>query len=779
MKHILSRLFITILFLGICTVSASGQAEGSSLVVQVSGGIGGYCRPGYWTPLWLTVENQGAALHSVTASLPDTREKLQFDLPANARKHFEVYVQPEYSYGSSNVVLEYDKGKKTTAFLKMECISPEDMMVAAWSKSAALATLFSASNETNTTVVPVTVPRDGLPENAIGYRALNILLIGADVDTRTLNEAQVTAIQEWVRNGGDLIVVGGGNWTYALGLADTLPFTPQGTYQAQEITSPDGSVMAGDFTLVKGAPRPNAHLLAGTSVRPLVLVQAYGLGRVLYTTFDPLTLASEDRLAFFRNLWHWSMVADKMPQLVHYTNDVDSPDNEASAAYNVLHNLPNTVLARPSTIGLLALIYALLVGPVQLFVLRRRRIWLWRSTLLIIVGFCGLMAFTSGRLRYNSLVNQYYIIHSWPESPTARVDGISGFLNTNIRSPLLETESHWQITPLESARWDSQPDFTIQYTPNAVKITDVKHSSGEMLHFLVSGEIPAPRYQAALRLEDHNGNLALRGNFTWGEAFPLTDVRLITRGIVTFNLEDIQPGENTLQTMHLQDVPLTPYSALGTFKTTPSPTQILATRTPRFTPYAILNFEDSGDFSGRILGKVWDTLTDAYPPLPADHALLLGWADVRDVPQMLPHWKEHQAAPPSYGKVLFMFTLPITYGDIPMPLDMKIKWVSSTLEPMEQNAFFGTLPVLPPQNAPVSITLHITMPGGNPPPAAQIWNYRTNTFEDAPPGWPVTWEDGRDYISPEGFCLFRINADDSGYIDIKNLIATIHVEPAP
>ncbi|RMF41957.1 MAG: hypothetical protein D6755_11995, partial [Anaerolineae bacterium] len=209
----------------------------------------------------MTVENQGAALHSVTASLPDTREKLQFDLPANARKHFEVYVQPEYSYGSSNVVLEYDKGKKTTAFLKMECISPEDMMVAAWSKSAALATLFSASNETNTTVVPVTVPRDGLPENAIGYRALNILLIGADVDTRTLNEAQVTAIQEWVRNGGDLIVVGGGNWTYALGLADTLPFTPQGTYQAQEITSPDGSVMAGDFTLVKGAPRPNAHLL--------------------------------------------------------------------------------------------------------------------------------------------------------------------------------------------------------------------------------------------------------------------------------------------------------------------------------------------------------------------------------------------------------------------------------------------------------------------------------------------------------------------------------------
>ena len=133
-----------------------------------------------------------------------------------------------------------------------------------------------------------------LPPMPQGYEAIDAIAL-ADQPLDSLTDAQTAAIKTYVRQGGLLIVSGGGDLARLKSqfFADLLPLVPQSVASAQSLPTLETRYRSSlglsvptaltSGTLARGA----SVLLAGpTPSTPLVTMRPYGAGRVVFTAFD-------------------------------------------------------------------------------------------------------------------------------------------------------------------------------------------------------------------------------------------------------------------------------------------------------------------------------------------------------------------------------------------------------------------------------------------------------------------------------------------------------------
>jgi hypothetical protein len=132
---------------------------------------------------------------------------------------------------------------------------------------------------------PVTLP--DLPRHWIGYDAVGRIYLGR-LDTNLLTKPQQTAIRDWVLWGGELVIFGGENWRVqrSAWLEELLPLVVMGM-ERRTVGTESATIALGKLK------KPSDRYRVFQEQEGLILVseRAYGLGKVVFYSVDPLRIS--------------------------------------------------------------------------------------------------------------------------------------------------------------------------------------------------------------------------------------------------------------------------------------------------------------------------------------------------------------------------------------------------------------------------------------------------------------------------------------------------------
>lgn len=203
----------------------------------------------------------------------------------------------------------------------------------------------------------VTVRADSLPDHWAGYDAIDVLLC-TNFDGTAIRPSQKEALLHWVGQGGTLVWMGTRKAELAGEIWKEL-FASDGISETEtdELRFPEGTVRLGRrIPVLQGGHK------GALSSLPLVALFPYGAGRVALFGFHA-DLAEAEPL--------WRLLAPP--------ERTGGGDAQARLVDRVAQEFPGFHPPRIDLLLVALILYALLVGPVEYFVLRRkgRMEWTW------------------------------------------------------------------------------------------------------------------------------------------------------------------------------------------------------------------------------------------------------------------------------------------------------------------------------------------------------------------------------------------------------------------
>ena len=387
-------------------VTNNGSALDGTVEVQASSSLGMGAPPGgtavYQTPVSLA---SGATKHLRTEVTEDQQGSITVRVIENG-----------HVVGSQNVV-----PANTTAVL-IGVLSDQP------SALGGLASINPGGFSTG--VVHLAAP--DIPESGILLRPFDLLAID-DFATDTLTAGQRAAIGDYVVNGGTLLLGTGGSWHKTLGglPSPLLPMqvTGSGILATSQALGGLSGIEVASGSLAGGTP----WLSEGN--QPLLLEKAVGGGWVEMATFD----WNQDSLAgwsgtstLLRQAFIRASSGLYSAQVAAMGGSTGNSLAQKGGNYSqVLSNLPSLNLPAWWLIGSLVLLYVLLVGPINYFVLRainrRALAWITVPTIALLAagGAYGAATLTKGR---SVQANEVSIIHVASGSDHAYLEAYTGIL---------------------------------------------------------------------------------------------------------------------------------------------------------------------------------------------------------------------------------------------------------------------------------------------------------------------------------------------------------------
>jgi hypothetical protein len=297
-------------------------------------------------------------------------------------------------------------------------------------------------------------------------------------DSSALNEAQTRAIERWVGDGGQLVVVGGGDWqARAAAFTDLLPVenlagvdgVPQDALA--EWAGEDDAPVA-TATVATGDLRDGAlALITAEDGEILASMRPVGAGRVILLGSD---LATDDFRGWGGAPSLWSRLLPRNAALEQwFGGDFPVRQEMENAMSGALSTVP--ALEVPPAELLLAVIvaYILLIGPISYIVLRRmdRRELAWLTAPLLVIVFSA-CSYGIGRTMKGGdvIVNEISVIRTASEGGSATVDAFSGIVSPDRTTYDLTVEADALIGQL--MRQDGIPRQS----------SDVRIEQGEPAH---------------------------------------------------------------------------------------------------------------------------------------------------------------------------------------------------------------------------------------------------------------------------------------------------------
>lgn len=365
------------------------MAASGGVSVRVAVGYGNIYRGTSWTPVRVAVRNTTGATLSGLITIPQNNQSSSVGatpsfhglyqspvtLPAGGSKHVVVDVPGSGIQG--RVTASFVVGDKVmasgsaypvgvdsgTLLIGVLAGSPDDY---AWLGPA-------IQGRVTTHVIPLSAAT--LDPTAQSLQAFDIIAL-TNVDSSQLDAAQMSALEQYVRDGGSLLLVGGAGWQKTLKplSGSLLP----GTLAGQRVL-PDLSGLRGlgpapgtGSTVTTMLERPSGTVWAGERGVPLVVRESEGQGAVEYLAFDPAASALPARSPVLQHL-----VAMAAPVAVARTWAPGGFRARFDAIFrNValtqeLANAPAATLPLLAIFAVLTLVYVLLLGPANFLLLRR------------------------------------------------------------------------------------------------------------------------------------------------------------------------------------------------------------------------------------------------------------------------------------------------------------------------------------------------------------------------------------------------------------------------
>lgn len=768
------------------------QSLPDGLQIQLETGLDGLCRVHEWMPVRVRVSNNGADLPNARLEIRvptygDSKRPvytITSDLPGGGRKAFTIYVYaPPNTDGNIYLFLKVNNKTLGSVQTRVHCLPEDEILLGVWGDRAP-EEMFSTALYSNMPRPSIAfLSAENLPDQPFGLDALSALVIGPQSDTRTLRPEQVQAIQLWVLGGGNLLVIGGGNWTNALGLQALLPMQPQGSVMVNGLTWPQ-TTFDTPLTASSGPAASDAYsALYSTDNQPLFFQHRYGAGEVAYLALNPDLLPDASAKQQLFSTIPWNV----LPGSQHWIG-FRSTDGPYDPLYNALHNLSQQQKFPIWLVCSFLGVYLLLLGPVSFRLLRRHRERIWGSSLVLALGFTLFMITAGTRLHGRLVFNQLSVVQAWEQSDTAVVRGASGLYSPRRTRLSPHTDRQVWMSVMQPDSFSPMAD--IEFAPGGVRLPDTLLNVSTMVHFTTAYTSPAPDYQSALEIGWKEGSLLVNGTLTWNEDFPLHNAVLITNN-GSYALGEIRPGENIFSIralkndIHLSSTDYNNYNVYNGFPSWPNNANgapQIFTSIMQTDHYA--SYQD--DFWQAQRQDILLSAVRKIPYQPSEQVWIAGWAQGNNK-RFTPQWSLSNLPLQLDGEQLYLLSTNIILGAAPSSgkaytqiHEITVPDQLSYIYPNDEDTFNGMLPnglygwqgQYTLNEAALDI---VTKPTGQAVTVA-LWNRETETFDVLPPPVndhieiPKAWQ----YFSPEGMFTIRYtNPDSNDVLRIKKMRLTV------
>lgn len=520
-RSLASRMSLAFLTTAVAFVAASFnvQASTNGLNVTVHFGYSNTVKVSQWMPVTVDVTNNGSALDGTleiqaASSFAGkggppgggiTLYQTPISLTTGATKHFRSYVLEDQP---GAITVQIVQNHRVVASEQASANNTSALLVGVVSDQPTTLDSFAAIRPGGLGPSVIHLTGSDLPDSGLVLRAFDLLAID-DFSTDTLTAGQQTALVDYVMGGGSLLLGTGGSWHKTLGGLPSsivpMQVTGSSTLASTEALGGLTGLEVATGTLADAT----AWLKEGD--QPLLVEKPIGQGIVALATFD----WNQDSIA------GWSGTPALLRQVfVRSTFGMGaSPNNAAFAGptgvsvamkggsvSQVLGNLPALDLPAWWFIGALILVYVLLVGPINYFVLRalnrRALAWLTVPTIVVVAsgGAYGASVLTKGR---SVQANQVSIIHTAQGWDRAYEEAYTGIL-TPTRGDYEVGISGGQtlISPIANYSGGfqnlSQTSLRVNTTTNAITLPGM--TAFTLRGFATEGFTTAPRLVAQAQL---------------------------------------------------------------------------------------------------------------------------------------------------------------------------------------------------------------------------------------------------------------------------------------
>lgn len=397
-------------------------------IQNISVGFRDHYQDGNWVPVLVTLHNNGPDFNgNVSINAPATNNgtssssstyQVAVSLPSGSQKQVTLTIPltaATSTVTSLTVNLIDNNGQKVASAQPhpLNDIAADDPYIGILSDQPnSFNALNGVASLLPTSATMYTDPLDAtmIPTSADELKNFDMLVLD-NFTTSTLTSDQFAALQNWVNQGGLLVVVGGPEWQRTLKPlpANLLPVTitgtatlPAGTHLLPTggpaksgpglISSQPADTVPGPVIVsVAQADAGSAVLLSSGNI-PLIAQAPLGQGLVSYIAFDP-TLAPLAGWSNTSSLWEGLVLRASGDQILASSANGGNVSSPVPSQNSVMQQLLQMFIPNSSSEIWLTLIlllgYVLVLGPIRFLIVRKlkRRDWSWRIVLITIVLF--------------------------------------------------------------------------------------------------------------------------------------------------------------------------------------------------------------------------------------------------------------------------------------------------------------------------------------------------------------------------------------------------------
>lgn len=474
----LALLLSSLCFVAIASAHTTASAS-SNLTLQVDTDFS-VTRVGYWLPVHITAGNNGDTSFqgtivvrtfsgSMRLSDPGIASDQRFEAPIRLSRHTQqqitISIPFDVSYFNPRGILAelVDTHGRIllTKTQPVYTLGPGDISIGILSDQFANFGALKSVALPNQAISVSTTPLDAdtLPTNSTVLENFEVIILD-DFSVNTLQPAQLAALQTWVNRGGALIEVGGPNWQQTLGTlppallpvtvtgideapagtpllpTDSVPvqLANQGMAQQSEVL-PESTMISVASPGSPGDTGPgssiSSQIVSSYGATPLIVQAHEGQGIICYLAFDP-SLYPLSTWSGMSQLWQHLLLhtlGDQVLISALAPRYMSGPGALLTRGGILPILQPNIWIAAWFIVGLLAG-YVVLLGPVRLLIIRRRRrpYWNWRFAISSILIFSllayGIAFYQKGRALTDNSISIVQINQSGSEAHITTYMGV-------------------------------------------------------------------------------------------------------------------------------------------------------------------------------------------------------------------------------------------------------------------------------------------------------------------------------------------------------------------
>lgn len=606
----------------------------AGLMISARAGFDGLYKSNTWLPVTVSVANRGAPIEGEVRVYPrptpggDFVYRAPISLPTQSNKQVTLYVQLSTAPTYLLVELADNEGHLISSVRTntLSRVAADELLYGVLSPDPGEFSFLENVNGSRSDASVAFLQIQDLPDVATAWNALDVLVFN-DTDTAQLTAVQLQALDAWVSAGGQLVITGGANWQKtAISLSDWLPVTASGSETMADLPElveavgvpfrDPGPYVVTTSSLVRG------ELLFHEAGLPVLAARPHGRGAVYFLALDPR----------FAPLLDWRGVEVMFTEVASRAPSQSlwgASPAEGYAAQSAITSLPDLNLPSVWQLVGFLLLYTIIVGPANYFVLKRRaRLELaWMTMPALIVLFTAVTYLTGFQLRgRDAIINQLAVAYSQADNPQARVYSLIGLYSPQRTTYDVLFPADTLARPLGNMfgrSFSSSHVNAVTYSSDT-SIDGVRVDISDMVAFTAQTDRPAIDISGQGALHQSGALLRLEATIRNNSAWVLTDAALLF-GDTAVAIGDFGPGQT--ETINQIIGGSTSSSTLPSFNTP------LTSHANTLLGYSYYNdpvLYPRHQFLQAIEGEQFTPGTTSAQ-LPKNSAILIGWSDASQI----------------------------------------------------------------------------------------------------------------------------------------------------